>query len=57
MGKIFVKQLGTCLLDNEENKELLIKLGLKKDDTKDTKRPSQHADIDIKRVSKRRDTK
>jgi hypothetical protein len=37
MDRIFVKQLGTCLLDNEENKELLIKLGLKKDDTQDIK--------------------
>lgn len=51
MEKIFVKQLGTCLENNAENKELLTKLGLI-NDTKDIKRPIERASVDIVRVGK-----
>jgi hypothetical protein len=57
MGKIFVKQLGTCLIDNEENKELLTSLGLKDNDTKNFKEPNKLASVNIKRVGKSRKSK
>lgn len=52
MEKIFVKQLGTCLENNEENRPLLIKLGLVKDDFKNIERPSKQDSVDIVRVGK-----
>jgi hypothetical protein len=51
MEKIFVKQLGTCLENNAENKELLTKLGLI-NDTKDIKKPIKHDSVDFVRVGR-----
>ena len=42
--------------DNEENKELLIKLGFRKNDTIKT-RPIEQDNGNIKRVKKRKSTK
>jgi len=52
MEKIYVKILGTCLENNEANKEVLTKLGYIKDDIKNNKKPSKHNSVDIVRVGK-----
>jgi hypothetical protein len=50
MEKIFVKQLKTFVLNNEENKQMLINLNLIKDDTKVNKRPAKYNRANIERV-------
>ena len=50
MEKIFVKQLKTFVLNNEENKQMLINLNLIKDDTKVNKRAGKHNRSNIERV-------
>jgi hypothetical protein len=50
MEKIYVKQLKTFVLNNEENKQMLINLNLIKDDIKVNKRPSKHNRSNIERV-------